>query len=332
MAENLIDAAKGALLGTFVGDALGMPVEGLPRQRIVEEYGILRGFVEGRLPAGTYTDDTEMAIGLAESLVDCGGFEPADVASKFAANFTLWRGYGSRTCGVMSKLKAGASWERTGTDSWGNGAAMRIAPLGVVFCGSPDLEAHAETCARITHTHANAVAGAVVQAVAVGEAVRRGLLFIERDKQDFQDILVEAASGYGEAMVRPLERLANLRLGEDPESKAATLRSRFPCDVSAVGSVPAAVASFLAADDFEEAVVVAVNAGGDTDTVGAMAGALAGAYFGASSIPADLLAGLAEEDKGRAYVESLGERLGKVARTHEAGQFELDDEGDEADI
>jgi ADP-ribosylglycohydrolase len=332
MAKNLIDGAQGVLLGTFTGDALGMPLEGLSREQIVSKYGFVRGFLEGRLPAGSYTDDTEMALGLAESLVDRGGFDPADVATKFAQNFTLWRGYGSRTCGVISKIKAGNNWSTVGTDSWGNGGAMRIAPLGLFYCGSPLLKDAAEKSCRISHHHPNAIAGAAVMAFAVAEAVRCGLLFIDIDIRSFQEMLIPVASEYGEAMVRPLERLSDLRLDGDSESKAAVLSAAYPCDVSAVGSVPAALAAFLSAESFEDAVVTAVNAGGDADTLGAMAGALAGGYYGAAGIPEALLSGLDEGERGLSYVKELGAQLGEVAREGTAGGFELgEDEYDEDD-
>ena len=327
MAKDLLDAAGGALLGTFVGDAMGMPVEGWSRQQIVSEHGILRGFVEGRLPAGTYTDDTEMALAMAVSLVECGGFDPEDMARRFAEHFTLWRGYTPRICGVVSKLRSGAAWNSVAGPSWGNGGAMRIAPLGVAMCGSADLIQAAEESCKITHTHPNGVAGAVVQALGVSEAVRRGLLSLGLDRVELAELWVSAASEYGEGMVRALRRLADLRAGPDPEDKAQTLSTVFPCDVSAAGAVPAALAAFLWSEDFEDAVVTAVNAGGDSDTVGAMAGALAGAYYGASQIPEDLLAGLSEDGMAPSEVKELGRRLGELARTGSAGSFELS--GDE---
>lgn len=329
MATDLVDAATGALLGTLVGDAMGMPVEGWPRSRIVSEHGTLRGFVEGRLPAGTYTDDTEMALALAESLVDCGGFDPEDVSEKFVSHFTLWRGYTPRLCGVISKLRSGAPWKSVAGPSWGNGGAMRIAPLGVALCGSDKLIRAAEESCRITHTHPNGVAGAVVQAVAVSEAVRRGLLCLELDRVEVAGMLADAAAEYGEGMVRALQRIVDLRAGQNPNEKAQTLSTVFPCDLSAVGSVPAALAAFLWAADFEDAVVTAVNAGGDADTVGAMAGALAGAYFGAAQIPEDLLAGVSEEGMTLSEVTELGRRLGELARSGSAGAFELTSDDDE---
>jgi poly(ADP-ribose) glycohydrolase ARH3 len=79
--------------------------------------------------------------------------------------------------------------------------------------------------------------------------------------------------------------------------------------VSALGAVPPAIASFLLTRGFKESVVVAVNCGGDTDTVGAMSGALAGAYYGYSQIPEQWLRPLENEGKGRDYILSLADRL-----------------------
>jgi poly(ADP-ribose) glycohydrolase ARH3 len=197
--------------------------------------------------------------------------------------------------------------------------------LGFFYCGDPELKVVAEQSCRITHTHPNGVAGGVVQAVAVAAATRCGLLGLGKEKAEFCRLLVDTAAEYGEGLVRPLERLAELKLGDDVETKAATLATLYACDVSAVGSVPAAAAAFLCAEDFEDAVVTAVNAGGDTDTIGAMSGALAGAFFGAQAIGEDLLVGLDESEKGRAQVEELARRLAEKARGRAVGHFELDE-------
>lgn len=328
MAQDLEDAARGVLLGTFIGDAMGMPVEGWTRQRIVDELGMLRGFVEGRLPAGTYTDDTEMAVGMAESLVECGRFDPAHVASRLAENFTLWRGYTSKMYGMVSKLRQ-ASWDRAGQPLWDSGAAVRVGPLGLFYCGSEEIVSCAEQSCRITHTHPNALAGTVVMAVAVAEAVRRGLLCLGLERKELVDLWISNAAEHGEGLTRSLRRVLDLKEERDLSDRAGQLAKAFSCDETAVGGVPAALAAFLWSSCFEDAVVVAVNAGGDADTIGAMAGALAGAYYGASGIPEDLLQCLSDEDKGRTHLSQLGRSLGRMARSGSAGSFELLPDGED---
>ncbi|MCD6500225.1 MAG: ADP-ribosylglycohydrolase family protein [Deltaproteobacteria bacterium] len=324
MAKNLVDAAQGFLLGTMVGDAMGMPVKGWPWRRIASTYGMLRGFVPGRLPAGTFTDETEMTLAVTEGLVAGGGFSADVVAHALAGRFTLWRGYDTRTCNFISKVRSGQPWN-LGGESWTNGPAVRCGPIGLLYCGAEDLKEMAEACCRITDDHPNALAGAVVQAVAMAETVRLGVIDMRVDRAAFVELLVATSSEYGDALSRGLERLADVSLSGDLESRSRRLAQVFPMDSSAVGSVPAALAAFLSADGFEEAVAIAVNAGGDTDSIGALTGALAGAYYGASAIAEDLLDGLNPDDEGRQLADMLGHGLADLARKGAAGFLDMGD-------
>jgi len=322
MARNLVDAAQGLLLGTMVGDAMGMPVKGWPWRRIASTYGMLRGFVPGRLPAGTFTDETEMTLAVCDGLVAGGGFSADVVAHALAGRFTLWRGYDTRTCNFISKVRSGQAWNQGG-ESWTNGPAVRCSPVGLLYCGAEDLKEMAEACCRITDDHPNALAGAVVHAVAMAEVVRQGLLDMTIDRDEFVRLLVRTSTEYGEALSRRLERVADVSLSGDLETRARTMAQVFPLDSSAVGSVPAALAAFLSAEGFEEAVAIAVNAGGDTDSIGALTGALAGAYYGASAIAEDLLDGLNPDDEGKELADMLGRALAELARKGPAGSLDI---------
>ena len=174
--ERLFDHFAGSALGTFIGDALGMPLEGWPPQAIRRRFGLLSELIDGRFPAGHYTDDTEMMISLLETLVAAEGFDPAVAARRFLANFHPERGYGGRIYGIMDLLAAGEPWDRVGTDSFGNGSAMRVAPIGFFYFDDLEqLDRAAAGQAAITHTHPEGLAGAVVQAGAVALAMRAGL-------------------------------------------------------------------------------------------------------------------------------------------------------------
>ena len=128
-----IDCARGALLGTFVGDALGMPYEGAAGEEVPEHLEM----VDARLGRGSYTDDTEMAIALAESLLDRGTVDAQALGRAFAAAFDPGRGYGSGTTEVLRLVRSGvhphdaARSAFAGEGSLGNGAAMRVAPVAV---------------------------------------------------------------------------------------------------------------------------------------------------------------------------------------------------------
>lgn len=333
MAKDLVDAAQGLLLGTMVGDAMGMAVEGWSRRRIAASFGLLRGYVDGRLPAGTYTDETEMALAAAESIVEAKGFDPAELAQSMAAHFTLWRGYHTTACTVVSRLRSGKQWTEVGMEeAWTSGPAARVGPVALYLCESPELRDAARDCALISDRHLNAEASSVVQAEAVAEAVRSGVLGMEIAGSDLLPRLTGLAKEFGEALSGRLERLSEITVQGSLETRADLLARIFVRDETVLSTLPVALGAFLAASDFEEAVLVAVNSGGSADAAGALAGALAGAYYGASGIPEDLLEGLSAEDDGRTLGEILGERLGRVAQEGPAGVLDRDPEDDEDEV
>ena len=177
---------------------------------------------------------------------------------------------------------------------------MRIAPIAVFFADSPDeLRAQAERSARLTHAHPLAVDAAIVQAAAVAAALRgEGILAAAR------------AAAKRSVLRRQLDRAAAL-LGSDlgPAEVGELLGN------SAIGheSVPTAIFAAAAHGGFEQAVSFAIRCGGDTDTLGAMAGALAGAAYGSTSIPARWLDALENGPRGRRYVELLADAMAVAA-------------------
>jgi poly(ADP-ribose) glycohydrolase ARH3 len=304
----LIDRFKGSALGTFVGDAMGREVEGWSREQIRARYGIL-----SRIGQGIYSDDTEMMIGIMEALQEDPRFAPAVAAQRFLANFHPLRSYGARIYGIMERLRQGDPWDQVGTDSWGNGGAMRIAPIGFFFYDDGELlREKALFCTRITHRHRQALAGALAQALAVGMATDKGIEGEGFDRLVFLEVIAQGVEGVDSLMAAELMRIRELATRGNLESRIDWIARTFSRDVSAIGAVPAALASFLISDDFEETVVTAVNCGGDTDTIGAMAGAIAGAYYGYSSIPAAWCEPLENGTKGRDYVAALAEALARI--------------------
>jgi len=287
------------MLGTFVGDALGMPFEGEGAGAIPPVIDML----DARLGRGTYTDDTQMMIALAESLLRCEVVDPEDLARAFREHVDPRRGYGGGTLRVFELWERGVSVDEAarrtfaGAGSLGNGAAMRVAPVAVRF-GSDSvlLAVQAARSARLTHTHALGVDGAVVQAAAVGAAL------------DDDDPFAAAVAATRTGEIR--ERLLILHA-----ATAASVSSRIlnrPADrigSSAPDSVPVAVVAAARAESFEHAVTVAIGCGGDTDTLGAMAGAIAGARFGARAIPARWIDALEDGEHGRRHVEALASEL-----------------------
>jgi poly(ADP-ribose) glycohydrolase ARH3 len=302
-ARDVRDAAEGALIGAFVGDALGMPYEGRPGDAVPDRVEMR----EGRAPAGSYTDDTQMMMALAESLLRCGTVDDNDLAAAFRAHFEPGRGYGSGTRTVMAMWAAGVGTQDAarrlfdGNGSPRNGAAMRVAPVAVRFFGDESrVMAEARRSAVLTHSHPEGIDGAVVQAVAVATAL---------GGRDPLPAALAAAST--QPMRRRLDELA--AIADVPLCPRRLAGAEWHVPYTAVGSVPVAVTVGSRARTFEEAVTVAVRCGGDTDTVAAMAGAIAGARFGAHSLPVRWYAVLEDGDFGRTHVAGLALALAEAA-------------------
>lgn len=321
------DRFLGCLLGTFVGDALGMPVEGLAAGTIRYRHGLVRDMLDARLGKGTYTDDTEMTVAVAESLVARRGFDGAHMAARFVAGLDRARGYGRGTLEALDRVAAGTPWQRAGartygSGSFGNGAAMRAAPVGLLFHG--DLHAAMDVAraqSDITHSHPLGRAGAAVMAGGVAMAVRWGTeiagpllpaAFLEPiaaglldNERLFDECLAKVVHMLGECPGLPVDA------GDDERLAAAThVAGVLGNDTRAFQSVPAALYSFLAHPrDPEQALITAVSLGGDTDTIAAMAGALCGAYRGRLAWPRRWIDALEQGPRGRDYVAGLADDL-----------------------
>ena len=298
----------GAALGAMCGDALGAPVEGMSPADLEAQHGLVTEMLPGRLPAGSYTDDSQMMIAILETLVQYGDLVPSAAAQAFARRFEPRRGYGKRIAGVMERINAGESWTRTGTDSYGNGGAMRVGVLGAYYTDDPERLARAalEQCS-ITHTHPQALAMSTAQAMAVGLACKLGGEGKRPDPRVVCGGLATMVEDIDEECAARLSELPDC-LGFGPQEAKAGLIWEYACDVRAIESVPPALGCFFAARSARETVELAVSLGGDTDTIAAMAGSLAGAYYGAGAWPHEWINALENGPYGRDYVFKLCQR------------------------
>lgn len=291
-----ISKFKGCLVGTAIGDSLGANREGAWYISEVRDIG------------PRYTDDTAMTIGVAESLINCKGFNVDDMTARFIQNYLHepWRGYGPGPPRIFNMiLKGRRRWnemldrELYPGGSFGNGAAMRIAPIGLFYYDEPEkLREIVYKASIITHSHELAIEGAFLQAYAVSLAVNTRKSTLNR--YDFLKKLKNITNN--EMYFRKLEVME--RLLQDKADKIDVI-NYLGNGVEAINSVPTAIYSFLANNDFEESVVYAVSLGGDADTIGAMTGAIAGAYYGIESIPLKWI----EKLENREYIEYLAEKL-----------------------
>jgi ADP-ribosyl-[dinitrogen reductase] hydrolase len=228
-----------------------------------------------RLPAGSFTDDTEMALALAESLLAHSPLDPADLAERFVAWYrTGPPDVGIHTGGVLGRIAAGQPWEqvveaaqRRRPDSAGNGSVMRCWPVAAACWNNLDrLLASSQLQSRVTHPHPECVEGCAFVNAAI-YYLARGIL-------------------PAEAVARALSHV-ELPLSAQQVIKDAPGRERD----SLVNSgwvrhtLESAVWGLRTTDSFEEAVVQVVNLGNDADTAGAVVGALAGAAYGLEAIP-----------------------------------------------
>jgi ADP-ribosyl-[dinitrogen reductase] hydrolase len=294
-----MDCAEGVLLGLACGDALGRPVEFRSTGQIASEHGTLTEMVghgTWSQPAGTITDDTEQALCLARSLVETGRFDPADVAERFVAWYESGPfDIGGMTRRSLERLRTGDAWDEAGETVWedsheganaGNGSVMRCPPLAVAFADDPGtLDRTSRDSSRITHADPRCTAGCAV--------LNRTIAGLLRDESD------------------PLA--ATLDATEVPEELDGALRPVAHGDAFdelstsgyVVHSLQTALHDGLRADSAEDAIVTAVNRGGDTDTVGAIAGAVAGARFGADALPSRWVAEIEEEPELRRLAGAL---------------------------
>lgn len=286
----------GAMLALACGDAVGTSVEFSPRGSFAPVTEMTGGGPFGLQP-GQWTDDTSMALCLAESLILKGAFDPADQMVRYL-NWWQW-GYLSSTgtcfdiggtvrSALASFQETGNPWSgSTAPDTAGNGSLMRLVP--VVLFAYPDVEA-ALACAadssRTTH--------------AAPEAVESCQLFAALLSSALAGTPKEALMG--SLAYRPVEpRLVELASGNFIAKTEQQIRGTGYC----VESLEAALWCFFHTDSLEEAVLRAVNLGEDADTTGAIVGQLAGAYYGAQAIPPAWLNTLAM----RGDIEELAGKL-----------------------
>lgn len=317
--SDALDRFEGALLGTCVGDALGMPVEGWDPSEIHARFGALTDMQEARLGRGTYTDDTEMMIALAESLIKSRRLDPGDLAQSFIQNHHPNRGYGAGSTQVLALLRKGTPWTRAALNvfpggSYGNGCAMRVAPLGLFYWKkTAALKEAAYGQSQVTHAHPLAQEGSYLQTLAVARLVN-----LEKEAlhpAGFLAQLCQKISLQAVSFLKAYEVIEGL-LAQKPKEEEVI--DRLGHDSRVIRSQPTALYAFLShPQSFEEALVYAVSLGGDADTIAAMTGALAGAYHGARAIPRRWLEALENGEKGRDYIRDLASQLHRLTLSEE---------------
>ncbi|MDX1632386.1 MAG: ADP-ribosylglycohydrolase family protein [Thermoanaerobaculia bacterium] len=293
------DRTAGGLLGLALGDALGAPHEGDPIE--TRPWWTGAGSAPGPL---RWTDDTQMALVLAEHLVEHGEVLQDELARSWAETCDPRRGYGMGALRLLRRVRSGADWRNANRSvfeegSYGNGAAMRAAPLGLRFAEDPaTLDRATVAASEITHAHPLGIEGALLLSRAAA------LALTTPDPAPDQVLTKLRRRARQEPFRRRLDLAGNL-LGNRPAPEEIV--GALGNSVVAHRSVVTAIYCFLRhrPDDFLELQETVVSLGGDVDTLGAMSGALWGAVRGLAELPGFLLERLEARDR----LEGVGRRL-----------------------
>jgi poly(ADP-ribose) glycohydrolase ARH3 len=308
-AVRLEDKFIGSMVGTGLGDAIG--------EMAFHFQG--KADLQARIAHADqlqYTDDTAMAIGLAVSLVQAGGLDEQHLGDTFRDGYRRepWRGYASGPPSIFGLVqRKGMSYTEAartlfrGQGSFGNGAAMRIGPLGLFFYDAADLYNKARRSAHVTHAHPIGIDGAAVLAKAIARAV--GL-----DPQEpfpLQNFSEELADFARTPEMRDKVQLVHRLLAQGTTPLAAA--HHLGQSVAVHESLPFALYAFLRhPTSFEECLFCASLHGGDCDTLGAMACSISGAYLGIDAIPPDWRTKLENQPEIEALAIQLAETRPRI--------------------
>ena len=314
--------AYGALAGLALGDALGMPTQAMSPEQIRAVYGRITGLVDGDasqpyapgMPAGSVTDDTEQALLVASLLVRGRGSSSGRVAldaGEFAHALLAWedsmieRGsldlLGPSTKAALERVRAGEDPLSVGGAGTTNGAAMRVTPIGIAM-STADPEAFADavwSSCQVTHAtrqgfqSAALVAAAVSMGIDTPRSAASDMTALLWKAVSYVDSLPERGAWTPDPDVVAATRRAMQLVANPASSSLECLVEQVGTSVASAQAIPMAFA-LLARDPSPQALLDAANIGGDTDTIGAIAGAILGAALGVQVLPADSLSMIEE--------------------------------------
>lgn len=284
--ETRLARAHTALEGLSVGDAFGetwfrVPIElyiGLANQRSIQLSG----------DVWPHTDDTLTSLSLVESLRDHQSINQDTLAISFAKHYHPMRGYGASMHGLFQQILSGVPWRQAasglfnGTGSYGNGAAMRVAPVGAYFADDlTQVITHAQRSAEVTHAHPEGIAGGI--AVAVASA----LIWQNRENPLAQPELIEAVIPHvPPSTVQDKLKLAVELIQNKASFRDTVLKLGNGSRISAMDTVPFCIwCAGRYVHDYEEAIWTAIGVGGDIDTNCAIIGGMVALHVGVEGIP-----------------------------------------------
>jgi ADP-ribosylglycohydrolase len=308
---------KSILFGVAVGDALGVPVEFMSRQSISENPVTgMRGYGTYHQPAGTFSDDSSLTFCLAETIAAKGHLDLYDLSDRFQKwqSIGYWTAHGNvfdvgiATSQAIANLRQGVDPEKAGPDdvnSNGNGSLMRCLPAVVLFRDEDDAQRFeiARKVSSITHGHIRSVIACHVY-LEMADVLMRGIepkIAYDRIRTHLPEVF--ATLGVDAVEIARYDRIWN---GDIPTLHVDEVSS----SGYVVHTLEAALWCLLTTSSYRDCVLKAVNLGEDTDTVGAVAGGLAGIWYGFEQIPIEWVDALARKED----IEDLALRVEEVGR------------------
>lgn len=308
------DLITGCLLGTAVGDAVGLPCEGVSKRRQQKLFPHADGpnlFLNRRM----VSDDTEHTGMVAQALIASAG--DVDIFSRSLARqlrgwiLSLPIGTGMATLKACLRLCVGVSPERSGVFSAGNGPAMRSAIIGVCYGSDTEkMRALVRASTRITHTDPKAEWGAF----AVALAAHHMRTDTESSASEYSQTLRRALGDEAEELLSVVDKaVASVEAGESTQEFAVSIGCGERVSGYVLHTVPVALhACFRYCDDLHTAVLETVRCGGDTDSTAAIVGGILGARVGRGGIPDEWVQSLWEWPRSVRWMENLASRLAEV--------------------
>lgn len=295
----------GSLWGAAIGDAMGGPIEFFTLRQIREKFGDVTSYVQ-RSPKrrpGKTSDDTFFNLAVLQCIAQTNGFDPDTFAASIAQTVrgidagASNPGIGPNTIRAGRLLYAGVDWRNLPFSYDTCGGAIRVGSIGAVYHAQPQLsKVYAAASSKVTHSHPDAIAGAIAAAAAVGYAINnQGRL----DPHAFISYCADSCKDINTPFAEKIQRIESY-LERPVETGLQELGTRN----KAIDVVPAAIYAFLSSpNDFRQAIVNAIHVDGDSDSIGSVTGGIAGAYLGIRSIPPELLEGLQERSTIQKTIE-----------------------------
>ena len=320
---TLRDRCGGVIIGTAVGDSIGLPAEGISRQRAMK---LFSGRWRHRIVInrGMVSDDTDHSVFVAQSLLAYPHSSEL-FARRLSWCLRWWLlsapvSVGSAPLRSILRLWLGVSPARSGVYSAGNGAAIRSAPIGAFFNDSPgQIDEYVAASTRITHSGPRALTGAKAVAHMTGWILRERI----EERPELDDLLMslhQAGDGEDEwtTIIQSMATAHDQSLSVGQSAQSLGLSDGVTGYV--YHTVPVAIyAWYRHFGSFEDTVSAVLDCGGDTDTVGAIAGALAGAVVGEQGIPSDWINGIRDWPRGTGFFRAVADRLVENGRPRKAG-------------